>query len=156
MNSIVKNIRALYRFSAMGLMSLGIYTIWLIGLLFVSNKTLWRQQIFTKWASLAVNISKMKIEVRGKLPNEPFFLVSNHLGYMDIPAIRSVIKGVFIAKSEVEKWFFVGRFVGGMGTVFVNRDNRRKILSAGNKVVEKIESGASVLELWNCSLQFYC
>ena len=145
MNPIIKNIRALSRFSAMGLMSVGIYLIWLIGSIFVSNKILWRQRIFSKWSKLAVRISKMKIEVRGNPPREPFFLVSNHLGYMDIPAIRSVIKGVFIAKSEVAKWFFVGRFVGAMGTVFVDRNNRRKILNSGERVIERIESGESLI-----------
>ena len=87
----------------------------------------------------------MKTEVRGKLSESPFFLVSNHLSYMDVPAFRHILTASFIAKSEVADWFFVGKFVGGMGTVFVNRNNRRNILSSGEKVVEKIESGESLI-----------
>lgn len=145
MKIIVKNIRALYRFSAMASMSVGIYLFWLVGTFFVSDKIRWRQTIFSKWSKYTVKITKMKIEVRGKLPESPFFLVSNHLSYMDIPAFRHLVTASFIAKSEVANWFFVGKFVGAMGTVFVNRNNRRKILSSGDKIIEKIEKGESLI-----------
>lgn len=142
---VVKNFRALFRFAALLTMTGGIYAVWFVGAFFVSNKMLWRQAIFTKWASATAKIAKMRIEVRGRLPRPPFFLVSNHLSYMDVAAFRCIVNGIFLAKSEVENWFFVGSIVSSFGTIFINRNNRRDILRAGREIVEQIERGESLI-----------
>jgi 1-acyl-sn-glycerol-3-phosphate acyltransferase len=78
-------------------------------------------------------------------PRSPFFLVSNHLSYTDVPALRSVLEGVFVAKGEMESWFLAGRIVKDMGTIFINRQNRRDIPRAGAKIIERLENGEGVI-----------
>ena len=52
----------------------------------------------------------IKIIQEGKVTksNNGFLVVSNHLSYLDIPIIGSLIKGKFIAKGEVSKWPLFG------------------------------------------------
>jgi 1-acyl-sn-glycerol-3-phosphate acyltransferase len=137
--------RAIFRFALFVVSTLGLYTAWLIGSFFVSNKQNWRQLAFGSWAQTFVKISTMKIEVVGKPPAPPFFLVSNHLSYTDVPALRSVVEGVFVAKGEIESWFLAGKIVGDMGTIFINRQNRRDIPRAGAKIIERLENGEGVI-----------
>ena len=87
----------------------------------------------------------MKIEVSGKPPVPPFFLVTNHLSYTDIAAIRACVKGIFVAKKEVESWFLAGRICRDMGTIFIDRTNRRDIPRAGEQIVERLNNGEGVI-----------
>jgi 1-acyl-sn-glycerol-3-phosphate acyltransferase len=45
----------------------------------------------------------------------------------------------------MESWFLAGRIVTDMGTIFINRQNRRDIPRAGAKIIERLESGEGVI-----------
>ena len=87
----------------------------------------------------------MRIEVIGSPPNPPFFLVCNHLSYTDIAALRAVVKGIFVAKNEVQSWFLAGRIVRDMGTIFINRQKRRDIPRAGEEIIARLDAGEGVI-----------
>ena len=141
----MKYLRAVYRYASFMIATFGLYGVWLIGELFVRNKVLWRQMIFGAWTSSFVRISKMRIEVVGTPPVAPFFLVTNHLSYTDVPALRSIVNGVFVAKSEIEGWFMAGDICRAMGTIFINRNNRRDIPRAGAEIIKRFELGEGVI-----------
>lgn len=141
----MKYLRATLRFASFVIATFTLYTVWLIGSPFVPNKLLWRQIAFENWARAFVKILNMKIEVVGKPPVPPFFLVSNHLSYTDVPAIRAVTEGVFVAKGEIESWFLAGKIVRDMGTIFINRQNRRDIPRAGAEIIKRLEQGEGVI-----------
>ncbi len=141
----MRTIRAAFRFVSFTASTLGLYTIWFIANPFIPDKRRWRQKIFGAWTNTFVRISHMKIEVTGTPPTPPFFLVTNHLSYSDIGAIRAVAKGVFVAKSEVSHWFLAGRIIRDMGTIFIDRGNRRDIPRAGEKIIERLDHGEGVI-----------
>ena len=89
----------------------------------------------------------MKVEVVGIPPKPPFFLVTNHLSYTDVAALRVAAKGVFVAKGEMETWFLAGRIVRDMGTIFINRQNRRDIPRAGREIINRLNDGEGVM-IW--------
>ena len=138
-------IRATFRFILFVVSTLGLYSTWFVGAFFIPNKQYWRQFIFHSWAKSFVKISGMKIEVIGVPPRPPFFLVSNHLSYTDIPALRVVVEGVFVAKGEIESWVLAGKIVGDMGAIFINRNNRRDIPRAGVEIIKKLDDGEGVI-----------
>ena len=141
----MRNIRAAIRLVLFVASTLGLYSIWFVSRVFISNKLRWRQTIFGAWTDSFVRISNLRIEVKGKPPTPPFFLVTNHLSYTDIAAIRAVVKGVFVAKHEVESWFLAGRICRDMGTVFINRTNRRDIPRAGAEIIKRLNQGEGVV-----------
>jgi 1-acyl-sn-glycerol-3-phosphate acyltransferase len=87
----------------------------------------------------------MEIEVIGEPPKPPFFLVTNHLSYVDIAALRATVEGVFVAKVEVRDWFLAGRIVSDMGVIFIDRKNRRDIPRAGEQIIERLNAGEGVI-----------
>ena len=141
----MKYVRAAFRFFLFFNATFGLYFFWFFTVLFVRNKQYWRQFIFESWTRCFVAISGMKIEVGGTPPTPPFFLVTNHLSYTDIAALRAVVKGIFVAKAEIQNWFLAGRIVGDMGNIFIDRQNRRDIPRAGEKIMEKLNSGEGVI-----------
>lgn len=141
----MRTLRASVRLFLFVTSTIGLHSLWFVANFFVPNKIYWRQVIFGLWTKSFVRISNMQIEVTGSLPKPPFFLVTNHLSYTDIAAIRAVIAGVFVAKKDIEGWFLAGRICRDMGTIFIDRENRRDIPRAGELIVERLEQGEGVV-----------
>ena len=141
----MRKIRAKIRFILLVLMTFGTYAVWWALRFFIPNKQYWRQFAFGKWARWWVRICGIETEVVGTPPKPPYFLVSNHLGYIDIPVLRSALTGVFVAKHEIETWAFAGKLVRNMGTIFVNRQNRRDIPRAGHEIIQALSRGEGVI-----------
>lgn len=140
-----RNIRAAYRLVAFLGATVVLYAVWYVGSLFASDQVAWRQWFLDRWTASFASITNMTIEVTGTPPTPPFFLVTNHLSYTDIGALRRVVKGIFVAKIEVRNWFFAGPIVRDAGTIFIDRSNRRDIPRAGKEVLERLSQGEGVV-----------
>lgn len=138
-------IRSTIRFLMLLVVTFGTYGTWLLLKVFIPNKLYARQLTLETWAKGFVRVAHADIEVIGTPPKAPFFLVSNHVSYFDIPVLRSVVKGVFVAKHEIGTWFAVGHMIRNMGTVYVDRERRRDIPRAGNDVIQRLNAGEGVI-----------
>jgi 1-acyl-sn-glycerol-3-phosphate acyltransferase len=141
----MKTLRAAFRMTLFVVATLSLYSTWFVGAFFIPNRIFWRQWAFRSWAHAFVKIARLKIEVVGSRPRPPFFLVSNHLSYTDVAVLRAVAEGVFVAKGEIDSWFLAGRIVRDMGTIFINRQNRRDIPRAGSQILEALDRGEGVI-----------
>lgn len=135
-------IRATIRFVLFFLLTFGVHAPWRNPL--KRNERFWREWIFRNWAHGFVWLLGMKIRVVGNVPKPPFFLVCNHLSYVDIAALRSVCDTIFVAKADVRGWFLAGKMVADIGTIFINRENRRDIPRAGREITEALQRGEGV------------
>lgn len=141
----MKYIRSIIRIPLFFALTFGIYAVWFIGDFFIPNKPFWRQLIFRYWAKGFLSIAGVKVIVSGRIPRPPFFLVSNHLSYIDIPLVRSVLENIFVTKGEIESWSLAGTMIGNFGNIYINRSNKRDIPRAGSEILETLNQGEGVV-----------
>ncbi|WP_372633893.1 lysophospholipid acyltransferase family protein [Fodinibius sp.] len=87
----------------------------------------WKNTIIGYWAWMVIKITGMYVNLKGTPPESPFFLVSNHLSYMDIVPLWLCLDGTFVAKSEVRSWLFFGWATRTLGVIFIDRNVRRDV-----------------------------
>ncbi len=72
--------------------------------------------------------------------------VVNHVSWYDVFTLASVLpRWSFVAKAELRKIPIFGRGAEGVGTIFVERQNRRAAMQMYEKAAVRIREGASVV-----------
>lgn len=72
----------------------------------------------------ALLITGVRLKQRGRPMRGGGALVSNHVSWLDILVLNSLMRVTFVAKDEVSRWPGVGIVVRLAGTVFIKRDRR--------------------------------
>jgi 1-acyl-sn-glycerol-3-phosphate acyltransferase len=104
-----------------------------------------RNAIYHVWSRACVRILGGRLRIEGVPPKAPFFLVSNHLSYVDIVVMASCLDGFFVAKAEISGWPLFGLLSRTVGTLFVDRELRRDVVRV-NKLIEGVlESGYGII-----------
>jgi 1-acyl-sn-glycerol-3-phosphate acyltransferase len=147
--SLAKHLRACARGFALCSVTACLYCVWLAVGVVVSfspgASRRWRGFVFRAWARAGARVAGMRINLRGVPPRGAFFLVANHLSYMDVVALASRLDCVFVAKSEVARWPVVGPLCRAVGTVFVDRRNRRSLPVVLDSVGRALAAGSGVV-----------
>ena len=98
-----------------------------------------------------VNKFNLNINVigRDKVPeNKGCVFISNHQGYLDIVAILYALEDKqagFIAKSEIRKVPFLGKWIESVGGFFIERGNPRSSLGIFKECWKKLKLGDSMV-----------
>lgn len=73
------------------------------------------------WLRRLCHLLGLQIRVRGDIPNEPHLLVANHISWLDIPVLGSLMLTSFISKQEVRNWPLIGWLAARACTLFIRR-----------------------------------
>jgi lyso-ornithine lipid O-acyltransferase len=89
---------------------------------------------------------RIKVRVNGApVRDRAVLFVSNHVSWIDIVVIGSVLPVAFVAKSEVRKWPLVGITALMQRTVFVDRRKRHQAADAVAQIVARLKDGTPVV-----------
>jgi 1-acyl-sn-glycerol-3-phosphate acyltransferase len=88
------------------------------------------------WAHGVAFFFNIQIDVVGNPPEAPFFIVSNHMSYLDIVPLYLNLRCTFVAKKEVRSWPVIGFMVKAVGVIFIDR-NRRGDVRRVNELLNK-------------------
>jgi lyso-ornithine lipid O-acyltransferase len=81
------------------------------------------------------------IKVDGPIPTTPTLLVSNHVSWLDIPVLSSIMPLSFIAKREVGGWPMFGWMAKLQRCVFVNRESRHSTGKSSTEITKRLHAG---------------
>jgi 1-acyl-sn-glycerol-3-phosphate acyltransferase len=108
---------------------------------------------FSKNASFHTRLLLFAFGVRVKYRNidnlstkeKNFLIVSNHLSYIDVFIIFSLVPSVFVANSELNDEFLLGTLTRYAGAVFVERRNRTKLSEEIDLISDLLNDGFNVV-----------
>ncbi len=115
------------------LLGLIITVVWLRGV-DGAPPTRQQQQVISWWLRSAARIIGAEIRTHGKIPETTVLAVANHISWLDILVIASVLPASFVSKAEVRDWPLFGRLAIRSGTLFIRRGGQ----NAANQATEQI------------------
>jgi len=125
------------------------YLVWLAGRTLTTGSAdqqlRWRHRFLRGWSRGVARLFGMRIAIKGQPPTAPFFLVSNHLSYMDIILLYTCLDCVFIAKQDMRRWPAIGFLAHAMSTIWVNRESRRDAVRVLHEIDRAVGSGDGVV-----------
>ncbi len=73
--------------------------------------------------------------------------ISNHTSNFDIPTLTVGIPMDigFVAKKEMKKWIFYGKWMESSGSVFLDRENPRKGIEGINRAIKIVKKGHPIV-----------
>ncbi len=93
-----------------------------------------------------LRLVKVRVKVSGRVPQEMAALVvTNHVSWVDIPALGALFPAAFVAKSEVSRWPIVRTFARLVNTIFVDRNARTSIPATNAAMLAQIKAGEHVV-----------
>lgn len=105
-----------------------------------------QDRVLERWARQLLAI--LRVEVRCHNAPAAFpercLVVANHTSWLDIFAVYAAAPGLFVAKSDIRGWPVVGTLVARVGTLFIERGNRRHARATNASVVAALETGRLV------------
>lgn len=86
------------------------------------------------------------VELRGTPSAKPGTLyICNHITWLDIPAIASVIETEFIAMDDIADWPLVGALSKRTNTLFVSRTQRHQAQQQIEQMIAALQSGVNLM-----------
>lgn len=100
-----------------------------------AGRTAVRRRAMAFWGRRVLAVLGVRSATTGTPPPPGVLVVSNHLSYLDIPVLASLLPVVFVSKAEVRRWPFWGWMATIAGTVYIDRTRKRDAL----RVLEGME-----------------
>jgi 1-acyl-sn-glycerol-3-phosphate acyltransferase len=93
------------------------------------------------WQRIAARLLGIRVRVVGTPAPPPLLLASNHVSWIDIVVLSTVLPLSFIAKAEVAGWPAVGTLARLQRTVFIDRTRRTKTVEDGAAIGHRVGRG---------------
>lgn len=144
-----RRLRQTFRLIIMGAWTAICYLLWLpiaiVALVSGDWSRRWNELAVRVWTSGLVAALGMEVDVIGTPPVKPFFLVANHLSYLDILVLGARLGPTFISKHELASWPVLGHLARVTGVIFVNRDRKRDAMRVLDEIDRAVGRGAGVV-----------
>lgn len=125
------SLRAASRLIALTLATIPLYSGWVLtrplAWIFPGLERPLQRLWIGSWAKASLWIMGVRARYEGPVPKGPFFLVANHLSYVDIPLLLARLDARFLAKAEIAGWPVMGFLARSTGTLFIDRTRKRDL-----------------------------
>lgn len=97
------------------------------------------------WHKGVCKIIGLKVHVKGTPEKDrQVIFMSNHLSYLDIPVIGSLLKASFVAKNDIESWPVIGFLSKVQQTAFISRSSTQAATAHGT-LDTMLKEGKSII-----------
>ncbi|MHB1567064.1 MAG: lysophospholipid acyltransferase family protein [Acidiferrobacter sp.] len=103
------------------------------------------RRIVCWWHRTLLVILGVRLRVIGHAPTAPVLIVANHISWLDIAALGSIVSGHFVAKAEIRSWPLIGWLAARAGTLYIRRGDRRASVAVAEGMTAALRAQQSVL-----------
>mgnify|MGYP005844968523 CR=1 FL=1 len=103
-----------------------------------------RRSIVRWWMRRLLRIINVRVHVQGEPPAVCALFVLNHISWLDIPVVLSVLDACFVSKQEVRDWPVIGGLAARAGTIFLARGERHTLTHAADHMTWALHQGRAV------------
>lgn len=95
------------------------------------------------WHRRALEIAGIRLQVHGQRVDGPTLFVANHVSWLDIGVLSTVIDAGFVGKAELKDWPLLGFLIVRGGTIFIRRGARDAAANAAEEIARRLSRGDS-------------
>jgi len=100
-----------------------------------------RRWIMRVWGWGFLRLTRARATIDGPLPEPPFYLVANHLSYLDIFILSSFLGTTFVARGDMEHWPIIGLISKSLHVLFINREQRQDAVRVNERIAHTLAQG---------------
>ena len=103
-----------------------------------------QKRIMHRWSVELLDVLHVKLSINGNFPMHEIkqgLIISNHISWLDVFVMSSILPMRFVAKSEVRSWPFIGWLCARANTIFIERNKRSDTIRTNIQAVEHLRSG---------------
>ena len=114
-----------------------------VSLIFPLIRSTHKINIMQWWHRRLLAALNIQITTHGDMPQRMVgtLVVANHISWLDIHALNSVVPLRFIAKSEIKHWPIFGYLAKSADVLFIDRDNRKDAVRVAHTTASSLASG---------------
>jgi lyso-ornithine lipid O-acyltransferase len=76
---------------------------------------------------------------------DPVMYVCNHISWIDISVIGSILSGCFVAKAELESWPIFGPLADLQRTIYIKREERLRANEQAETIANRLARGENII-----------
>ncbi len=103
-----------------------------------------RRHILHLWATMFVKTTGIQVQIEGKIPTLPCFIVANHISYIDTLLLHYATGCIFVARGDVEHWPVIGFVSKMLYIIFIDRSNRLDTKRVNEEIKHALKMGDGV------------
>lgn len=114
-----------------------------VSLIFPLLRSTHKINIMQWWHRRLLATLNIQITTHGNVPQRmtSTLVVANHISWLDIHALNSVVPLRFIAKSEIKHWPIFGYLAKSADVLFIERDNRKDAVRVAHTTASSLAAG---------------
>lgn len=109
-----------------------------------------------RFAGLCLRLFGVRFTLKGRAPSDlndrgivagrsGYMVCANHISFLDIFALESLMPVRFVAKREIADWPVFGLIAKAVGTLFIDRSRKRAVFEMAEVMQTRLALGESVL-----------
>jgi len=91
-----------------------------------------------------VKTTGIQVQIEGKIPTLPCFIVANHISYIDTLLLHYATGCIFVARGDVEHWPVIGFVSKMLYIIFIDRSNRLDTKRVNEEIKHALKMGDGV------------
>jgi 1-acyl-sn-glycerol-3-phosphate acyltransferase len=103
-----------------------------------------RRRLLQCWTWGFARIAGIRVVTEGTPPTPPFYIVANHISYLDMLLLTHQSGSIFVSRGDVEHWPIIGFLASSLYIIFIDRQSRRDTVRVNRLIDEALQLGDGI------------